>query len=467
MVRLIETVRRFERDTRPSDPESEVALARRFAGLPEHVRTPAQLVGRRTTGCEGTHGVFPRCNFACQPCYHSENANRVRVDGAHTLREVDQQMAYLRAERGPGQFAQLIGGEASLLDPDDHAAALLAMRRHGRVPMSFSHGDFDYDYLERLALAADGTPRFSLLSFAGHFDTTMRGRRGSNRPQRESDLNEHRARFCAMFKRLEREHGVRSYLAHNMTVTPGNVDQIPDVIRACRRMGFRMFSFQPAAYVGDEARWTAGFRSLDADAVWTRIEEGAGVGLPYRAVQMGDERCNRTTWGLYVGHRYVPVLDDTDPRDLAARDAFYRAAPRNFSFAPRPVVAVRVVRSIARHPRAAITGIAYAARLARRLGPAALRHGARPVTFVMHRFMDAVDVREAWALTKAGETSGDPRIRETQERLAACVYGMAHPECGEIVPACVQHSVLDPDETSRLAELLPLTRRLRPPGAER
>jgi hypothetical protein len=34
---------------------------------------------------------------------------------------------------------------------------------------------------------------------------------------------------------------------------------------------------------------------------------------------------------------------------------------------------------------------------------------------------------------------------------------MAHPEHGELVPACVQHSVLDPQENLRLQRLLPLT----------
>jgi hypothetical protein len=33
---------------------------------------------------------------------------------------------------------------------------------------------------------------------------------------------------------------------------------------------------------------------------------------------------------------------------------------------------------------------------------------------------------------------------------------MAHPDDGRLVPACAQHSVLDPDENLRLAELLPL-----------
>ena len=110
-----------------------------------------------------------------------------------------------------------------------------------------------------------------------------------------------------MFDRLRREHGVRSYLAHNMTVTADNVDQIADVIRALVPLGFRMFSFQPAAYVGNEHRWREGFRAMTDDDVWARIEDGAGTRLPYRALQFGDIRCNRTTWGVFVGDRYVPA----------------------------------------------------------------------------------------------------------------------------------------------------------------
>jgi hypothetical protein len=50
----------------------------------------------------------------------------------------------------------------------------------------------------------------------------------------------------------------------------------------------------------------------------------------------------------------------------------------------------------------------------------------------------------------------DPVLVETVERLGACSYAMAHPETGRLVPACVQHSVLDPAENSALARLLPL-----------
>lgn len=76
----------------------------------------------------------------------------------------------------------------------------------------------------------------------------------------------------------------------------------------------------------------------------------------------------------------------------------------------------------------------------------------------MHQFMDAADVRPAWELMQRGETSADPRVRATQERLAACHYAMAHPEDGTLVPACVQHCILDPAENRELRTLLPLPR---------
>ncbi|MEZ5330470.1 MAG: radical SAM domain-containing protein, partial [Thermoanaerobaculia bacterium] len=84
MIRPTALLARLDEATRLVPPDAATALARRWAELPPSVRTPAQLLGRRTTGCEGTHGVFPRCNLGCRPCYHSSDANRVRVDGPHT-----------------------------------------------------------------------------------------------------------------------------------------------------------------------------------------------------------------------------------------------------------------------------------------------------------------------------------------------------------------------------------------------
>lgn len=456
MIRPTALLTRLDEATRLVPPDAAEALARRWAELPEAVRTPAQLLGRRTTGCEGTHGVFPRCNFGCRPCYHSSDANRVRVDGPHTIATVDEQMAFAHTARGPGAYAQLIGGEVSLLDPDDHAEALLAMRRHGRVPMSFTHGDFDHDYLEALALDRLGRPRFDYLAFAVHIDSTMQGRRSAPHPTSEQELHGERARVAAMFDRLRRDHGITVYLAHNMTVTPGNLDEVPEVIARSRALGYRMFSFQPAAYVGDEARWAPGYRELTDDDVWARIEAGAGARLPYRGLQFGDLRCNRVSWGAWVGSRYVPVIDDADPRDLQTRDRFFDAFPGPIGYGPLPRRAARITRAVARHPSVVPAVAGWAARFVRRGGGArAPWRGVQPTTFVLHRFMDAAATAAAWDHMEHGTPVDEPAVVEAVERLRACAYSMPHPETGQMVPACVQHGVLDPVETAQLVELLP------------
>jgi hypothetical protein len=460
MASLLSRLRALELATRPEHPDLTAALARRWAELPAHVKQPNQMLGRRMTGCEGTHGVFPKCNLACTPCYHAKDANRVRVDGDHTVVEVDAQMALLRRERGPGQHAQLIGGEVTLLGPEDHARALRAMTRHGRKPMSMTHGDFDYDYLVALAIdPRTGERRFEHLAFAGHFDSMMFGRRGIKRAKLESELNPYRERFCEMFQRLEREHGVTHYLAHNITVTPRNIDQVAQVVRDCRHMGFRMFSFQPAAFIGNQSRWKDEYRAFSTDEVWRRIEEGVGARLHFNAEQVGDVRCNRTAHGIYVGDRYETLLDEDDPRDARALQDFIAAfGGMDFEYGSRRLRAARAARAVARHPAVLRSAVPWAGRLVRRLGgPVTIaRRKPKAVTYVMHAFMDARDVRPAWELLQRSECSEDPKIRETQERLQACSYAMAHPETGALVPACAQHSVLDPEENLRLAELLPM-----------
>lgn len=401
--------------------------------------------------------MFPRCNLACTPCYHSRDANRVATDGSHTRASVLKQMKLLQQVRGTRAHAQLIGGEVSLLPPDDHFETLQIMREHGREPMSMSHGDFDYGYLQALTLDSAGRKRLDRVSFAGHFDMSMFGRRGLERPNDEASLNPYRKRFADMFIDLRRDHGVKFFLAHTMTVTPRNVDQIADVVRSSNRFGYGMFSFQPAAFVGDDRRWHEDYRETTGDDVWAEIEKGAGCRLPFKALQLGDERCNRTTYGFYVGDRYFPILDEQDPRDLKVRDTFLRyLAGLQFSGAHTIVVA-KLLRVVVRHPSVAVHFGSWASRMVRTVRIRNLvRHRVRPVSFVMHSFMDAEAVKPAWAALQAGEVSLDPQIAEAQDRLRACSYSMAHPETGEIVPACVQHSVLDPGENIELRRLLPI-----------
>jgi hypothetical protein len=454
-VSLRAAIRALTAASAPVHLHTEEALKRRWEELPAHVRTDAQLLGRRTTGCEGTHGVFPRCNLACTPCYHARNANSVRTDGAQTLAEIDRQMAYLRAVRGATQHAQLIGGEVTLLAPEDHAAALDLMQRHGRKPMSMTHGDFDYEYLERLAVGPDGHRRFDLLRFAGHFDSLMLGRRGMPRPRNEAELDPYRRRFVELFERLRRERGVCYDLAHNMTVTPRNLGEVADVVRACLQMGYGMLSFQPAAYVGNPKRWREDFHAVSMDAVWREIERGAGTRLPWRHLQMGDERCNRSAYGIVAAGRWTPVLDDRDPGDLRARDAFLDCFGGMDFDRPKVALVIAVARVLARHPRILPEALGWAGRLIRRAGPLRLLTGRpRGLTFVVHAFMDADVVHPAWEALQRGEVASDPAVRAAQERLQSCSYAMAHPDEDRLVPACVQHAVLDPQENAQLARLL-------------
>ncbi len=464
--RLRGKIKKFELETRPVGPKEQQALAKRWNDLPETAKSPGQLLGKRSTGCEATHGVFPKCNFSCKPCYHSADANKVRIDGPHTINEVTKQMKYMNDQRGFGQFAQLIGGEVSLLDPEDHAACLATMRELGRMPMSFTHGDFDYDYLRSVAVDRTGRPRFSHLAFAAHFDSTMVGRTGVKKPSSEAELAEHRHNFCGMFERLRAEFGITSYLAHNMTVTPGNIDQVASVVRQSRADGWRLFSFQPAAFIGDSTRWNSKFRDLSSDVVWNEVEEGAGSvlpnqRLPYEGLRFGDLRCNRVTWGAYVNQRYVPIVDDKSPADMATAERFIEAFPGSMVLQSRLQGTVRVVRSVIKNPGVIPHGLRWANRFAHRSGGIFQDwRKAQPVTFVMHQFIDAKLTKKAWGHIKAGTRATEPATLEAQERLEACAYSMAHPETDDLVPACVQHGVLDPAENRALVTLLPLRPKL-------
>ena len=460
---LKQSVRQWLDRTRPIDEHTAQVLRDRWAALPEAVRTSEQLLGRHAVGCEGTHGVFPKCNLTCSPCYHSRDANKVRIDGSHTVAQIDQQMAYLAKRRGPRAHAQLIGGEVSLLAPDDHAAALLAMRAHGREPMSMTHGDFDYDYLEKVVLDGDRRVRLPRVSFAAHFDSLMRGRRGIPRPRSEAELDGYRAAFVDMFARLRRETGVRSYLAHNMTVTPANLRQVASVVASVSRMGYQMLSFQPAAFVGDDRRWDEGYDDVDIDAVWEQLESGLGQKVSWRALQFGDRRCNRTAFGFKVGPTWHTLCEADVPAETAARDVFLNDfGGMNFGDTPPALLVAKLARVLTRHPRDIVVIAGWARSVVGRVGGvgtlvrAARRGEVTPMTFVVHQFMDAADVEPAWRLLQSGVVADDERIRATQERLRACTYSMSHPETGELVPACAQHGVLDPVENVELRRLLPL-----------
>lgn len=380
-------------------------------------------------------------------------------------------MQLLRDLRGPIAHCQLIGGEVSLLDPDDHVLALETMRFFGRIPMSFTHGDFDYNYLKRLAVK-QGRKRFDRIDFAVHFDMEMKGRVGAQHVKTEMDLTPFRKRFVGMFRTLRREYGVRYYLAHNMTVQQSNLPYVAEAVREMRSMGFRLLSFQPAAKQGNDKRWVVNLREVqddDGEMVWKEIEKGMGIRLPYSLFQMGDVRCNRMSVCAVVGPKessrakVFSLFDDLCPQDVRARDLIMTHVG-NIVLKPK-ILALKILRILLFRPWLMIPAMLWCLRIIKRAGGIMpiLRWGITPLTIVMHRFMDANDVSKAWKLMEAGVSSEDPkvdqtgpRIRETMQRLAACSYAMAQPDTGRIVPACVQHSIYDPVENKELVQKLPL-----------
>jgi hypothetical protein len=171
--------------------------------------------------------------------------------------------------------------------------------------------------------------------------------------------------------------------------------------------------------------------------------------------QFGDQRCNRTAYGALVdGGRWVPFLDDRSPVDMEIRDEFFRTFGGMDFEAPHAVP--RLLRAVARRPRSVALAARFAARFARRAGGVRAARSARALTFVMHSFMDAELVKPAWDALQRGERLDEPELAAAQERLEACMYHMAHPDSDMLVPACAQHSVLDPAENVELARLLPM-----------
>ena len=201
------------------------------------------------------------------------------------------------------------------------------------------------------------------------------------------------------------------------------------------------------------------YDAITIDAVWREIERGAGARLPWRHLQMGDERCNRAAYGVLAGERWIPLLDDLDPRDLVARDRFLDSfGGMDFDRRVGPVLA-GCLRVLLRHPRVAPVALGWAVRFARRLGVTGLRSRACARDDLRRARLHGRRRRPGGVADDGGrDRPDDPGVQAARERLQACSYAMAHPETGRIVPACVQHSVLDPGENRLLARQLPMAR---------
>ena len=114
----------------------------------------------------------------------------------------------------------------------------------------------------------------------------------------------------------------------------------------------------------------------------------------------------------------MPLVDDRSKRDIKARDAFFRGVGGMDFYARRSLVLARLARAVTRRPTTIPPALSWGVRFARRAGLRNLvREPVHAITFALHAFMDARDVKPAWDLLQQDVMSDDPRIRTTQERL--------------------------------------------------
>jgi hypothetical protein len=247
-----------------------------------------------------------------------------------------------------------------------------------------------------------------------------------------------------------------------MTVHAAQPRQVAEVVRACRDMGLPECSpSQPAAFVGDRARWKDEFRAFTTDELWAQDGGRRGAGACTRTPS--PSATTLQPHGLRLLRRLAlrPALDEDDESDARALDA---SSPRSAAWTvavPRALLAAKLAArpgpasGSARRVSRAGRGASSRARAAcARCGPTPARADLRRARLHGRRGR----ATPPGSSSSAASDRRTPAILATQERLQACSYAMAHPEDGTLVPACAQHAVLDPLENARLARELPLLR---------
>src|ERR1700681_77823 len=415
----------------PATVEKRRILAERWAGLDPALRLPGQGLGQKATGCGATIGIQPRCDFACTGCYLGAEANHIpALSTAAILRQLDEMRQWL----GPKSNVQITDGEVTLRPAEELVEILSYARSIGVIPMVMTHGDNfrrQPGLLERL-MVEGGLTEVSI-----HVDITQRGRDGHKAPKSELELMPLREEFAGMVREARRRTGRTLRAAMTLTVTQGNLPQIPDVVRWLirNRDAFSLVSFQPLAQVGRTRKSQHG---VTADELWTEVAKGtADFGLNVLGagpMHFGHTECTRFV-PLFTLERpggdlraYQLIRDE--PEDVAIMSEFFARGLGGAAFRDdRPLEVVGRALGLARTaPRWFLGRVRrWAARRLRtevgtsigRLLVDTLRGRVRfgGFTLTSHHFMNPAELK-----TEVG-----------QARLAACVFRLPHP--GQMVPS--------------------------------
>ena len=270
----------------PVSPERHRVNSARYAGLPEALKTPEQIIEHSHHSCGATHGVLERCDFACTSCYLAADANAAEpLPRKEVLRQLDE----LREFLGPQGKAQITAGEVTLLPRETLGEYIRHAIEIGLDPMVMTHGRRflqEPDYLQEL-IELDGLEKISI-----HVDSTQRGREEWNPFVTEEQLNHVRDRYANLIRSMRVKTGRKLHAAHTVTVTQKSLDQIPDVMRwlVGNLDAFRMVSFQPVAEVGRTE--DSSIANLTLTDVWERICSALGKPLNRDAMHFGHPECH-------------------------------------------------------------------------------------------------------------------------------------------------------------------------------
>ena len=329
----------------------------------------SQTMGRRwAIGCVALE-VTQRCNLDCTLCYLSEASEAVHdVPLAELLRRIDA----IRDTYGPDTDVQVTGGDPTLRKRSELVAVVRRLRERDLRPSLFTNGiRATRDLLAELAAAG-------LVDVAFHVDTTQ-GRKGF---ATERDLDAVRQDY------VERARGLPLSVFFNTTVHPGNLDQIPGVVRfmVANSDVVRLASFQLAA---DTGRGTLrdGLEQVTKDSVAARIQDGAGTRIAFDTPGVGHSECNRYAMTLVANGRVHDLFDD---KALMTR-LLCATAGLQFDRTSRRRAVATLAGWLARHPATVLRGSGWAARKlwAMRRDLLASRARVGKLSFFIHDFMDA------------------------------------------------------------------------------
>jgi MoaA/NifB/PqqE/SkfB family radical SAM enzyme len=428
--------KRWQAFRRPIDGEKAAILRERWNSLPSELQTPNQISGRHLTHCGFILGAS-YCSFHCTHCYLPKNANKIPIP---SLAEVKEQIDANRRFQGPGGGLQITGGDvADAYWRSGRTDELIEIIRYayqvGLVPMLMTHGQTLIEqpqFLERLVVEG------GLRQVSVHIDSTQAGRHGYpiGRVHGEADLHPVREAFTKLARDIRARTGFQLEYALSFTVTQGNVDDVPEVIRWYladpeRTHIWRMLSFQPEANTG---RTIFSKERALPERVWEKIQEGTGLPVEKAGTHFGHPDCN--SWAsILISRRtgkYLPLL----PKDATTKRLLGQILERIGGLSlvtdDARTTPWRLAGILFQNPGLALATVFHLARL--------ILSGRIPFSMVRdlfagrahtlgvgtHNFMDAEQVAQA---------DTDPVIKA---RLDSCVFKGAVKENGkwEAVPMC-------------------------------